>query len=87
MEIEYDPQKNQANIAKHGVDFAAAEDFDWDTATITNDERLDYKEIRYIAQGYIDSRLHILVFTLRGVRVRIISLRKSNARERKAYEI
>lgn len=86
MKIEFDPAKNEANRIKHGVDMAQAAQFDWDTATVMRDERVDYKETRYTAQGYIGARLHILVFTLRGACVRVISLRKSNARERKSYE-
>lgn len=83
--MEYDPVKNAANHAKHGMDFAAMEAFDWDNARVTEDARLDYGEIRYLAKGMIRNRLHIAVFTLRGMQCRMISLRKANARERKSY--
>ena len=84
--MEYDPAKNQANIAKHRVGFQEAARFDWQTAQVVRDTRRDYGETRYIAQGFIDARLYILIFTLRGGKARIISLRKSNMRERKFYE-
>jgi uncharacterized DUF497 family protein len=86
MDIDYDPAKNSANMAKHGVGFEIAERFDWHTARVVRDNRVDYGETRYIAQGFIDSRLYILIFTLRAGRARIISLRKSNLRERKSYD-
>jgi len=80
------PHKNRANIAKHGISLEAAYDFNWDTALITEDTRKPYPEKRMIAQGWIDHRLHILVYTIRGSRLRIISLRKSNPKERTSYE-
>jgi uncharacterized DUF497 family protein len=33
----------------------------------------------------IDGRLHVLIFTARGARTRVISLRNANARERAIY--
>ena len=86
MDIEFDDAKNNANITKHGVSLAKAEHFIWETANVKEDARFDYGEVRYKAQGFIDKRLHIIVFTLRGEDCRIISLRKSNAKERKHYE-
>jgi len=54
------------------------------------DERVDYGEDRWIALGCIGGRLHFLVYTLRGEgpgeSIRIISLRKANARERRVYD-
>jgi uncharacterized DUF497 family protein len=72
MNIDYDPAKNQANMAKHRVSFEEAQRFDWQTAQVVRDTRVDYGETRYIAQGFIGPRLHILIFTLRGGRARII---------------
>jgi uncharacterized protein len=83
--IEFDPAKNEANIAKHGVDMASAEQFDFDTALFTVDTRQSYAETRQIAIGYIAERLHVLVFTKRGPKVRVINLRKANKREERAY--
>ncbi len=82
----FDPNKANENLEKHGVDFAAAEGFDWQTAKIVADERYDYGEDRYVAYGKIGSKLHVLVFTPRSGTVRIISLREANKREIEAYE-
>lgn len=86
MKIEYDPNKNQANMTSRGIDFAIAVDFDWHTALVIQDERHNYGEARYIAMGRIDERLHVLVFTVRGEVIRVISLRKANKKEVKHYE-
>ena len=83
--IEFDPAKKEANIAKHGVDMASAEQFEFDTALVTVDTGQSYGEIRYIAIGYVKERLHVLAFTKRGLKVRVISLRKANKREERAY--
>jgi uncharacterized protein len=85
MRFEWDEGKRAANIAKHGVDLAAIEGFDFESAAIVPDVRHEYGEAREIALGLISTRLHVVVFTRRGRTVRIISLRKANAREVKSY--
>jgi uncharacterized protein len=83
---EWDENKCAANLAKHGVDFAIVEDFEWDTASVEPDTRKDYGEPRFIATGYIGTHLYVLVFTPRKGRIRVIGLRKANPREVKRYE-
>lgn len=83
---EWDEAKRQANFAKHGVDFATAEGFDWDTALVMPDLRRDFGEPRFVAFGFIDRRLRSLIFTPRGGKARIISLRKANPREIRHHE-
>ena len=84
--FEWDEAKRQAALATRGLDFAAMERFDWPTAVIREDTRRDYGEVRLRAMGLIDGRLHEAVFTPRGGRVRIISLRKANERERRLWD-
>ncbi len=86
MEIEYDLAKNERNIKDRGLSFKLARDFDFDSALIVEDTRHDYGEPRYLAIGYIGSRLHALVFTPRDVALRVISLRKANPKEMTKYE-
>ncbi|MGQ0564181.1 MAG: BrnT family toxin [Gemmobacter sp.] len=83
---DWDEDKRQTNLAKHGVDFDAIAAFDWTTATVEPDARRDYAEMRWIALGKIGDRLHYLAFTRRGADTRIISLRKANRRERRRWE-
>ena len=86
MTYEWDENKRVANLAKHGVDFLDAEDFDWSSAFETIDDRFNYIEDRWIALGFIDSRLHVLIYTMRSGNIRLISLRKANKREKDYYE-
>lgn len=86
MEYEWNEGKREANRIKHGVDFAAAEQFDWDSAILAEDRRRNYGEPRYIALGPIKARVHVLVFTRRGTVIRVIGLRKVNPREVGIYE-
>ena len=86
MKYEWDENKRVANLAKHGVDFIDAEDFDWSSAIETIDDRSNYIEDRWIALGFIGSRLHVLIYTMRGENIRLISLRKANKREKDYYE-
>ena len=86
MQFEWDAKKSAANQAKHDVDFAAVNDFQWDTAQIFTDDRRDYGEERQFARGLMGSRLFVVVFVLRGDATRLISLRKANRGERALYE-
>ena len=83
---DWDEDKRQTNLAKHGVDFANVAGFDWATATIEPDTRFDYGEMRFEATGKIGLRLHVIVFTPRNSQFRIISLRKANSREEARWE-
>ncbi len=85
MRFTFDPAKQAANVAKHGVFFSAADDFEWETAWVQVDDRNDYGETRFTAIGVIGERVHVLVFHLRETEVRIISLRRANRREVKRY--
>lgn len=87
MEIEFDPAKDARNIAKHGVSLRAAEDFDWTTAIEREDDRFDYGEMRFVALGMIDDRLHVLAFTEGSHEdaVRAISLRPAQKHEARFY--
>lgn len=82
---QWDDDKRAANLEKHGVDFAAVRDFEWDTALTAPDRRREYGEPRFVSIGFIGRRLHVLVWTPRGGSFRVVSLRKANAREVKRY--
>ena len=86
MHYEWDESKRAANFAKHGMDFIDAERFEWATAIEAMDRRFDYGEERWVALGFIDNRLHVLIYTRRKKSIRLISLRRANSREREYYE-
>jgi len=86
MKIEYDPIKSEKNDKERGLPFCMSADFEWDTAIYIVDDRQDYRETRIRAFGFINERLHALVFTPIDGGIRIISLRKANQREVRNYE-
>ncbi len=59
---------------------------DWSTVLITADARKHYPEPRWVAVGTIHGQIHTLVFCLEGNGTRIISLRRSNRKERLAWQ-
>ncbi|QHJ01434.1 BrnT family toxin [Xylophilus rhododendri] len=83
MRYTCDPAKLAANVAKHGIWFTAAEDFDWETAVVEVVHRNG--EARLMALGLIGERVHVMVVTLRETCVRIISLRKASKKEVRFY--
>ncbi len=85
MSIDFDPEKDLVNRAKHGLVLDRAIDLDLRTAVVQPDQRRDYGEPRWRAYGMLDGRLHMLAFTVRDDRMRAISLRRANAREMKRY--
>lgn len=86
MKIEFDPAKNEQNIAKRNLPFSQVEHLDWETASYMEDVRFPYPERRFTAVGFIGERLHVVCFTPIEGGIRVISFRKANAREVKRYE-
>ena len=86
MHIEFDVNKNDTNIRERGLSLERASDFDFDSAIIKRDSRKSYPEVRYVAVGFLDARLHVLCFTPIEDGIRVISFRKANSREVKHYE-
>jgi len=85
MEFEWDHQKNKHNLKKHGLVFEDAE-FIFSGKTITfEDDRFDYGEKRYITVGKLKTSIVVAVHTYREQKIRIISMRKANERERQIY--
>lgn len=83
MEFEWDPDKNERNIEKHGIDFVRAKEIFWGPYI---ERRSDRKgEGRWIAVGPLQDRLVTVVFTRRSGRIRIISARRARSHERKDY--
>ena len=81
----WDEDKRQATLLLRGIDFAMVRRFDLTNAQIDPDLRRDYGEVRLKATGMIEGRLFILIFTPRGETLRLISLRKANEREKRAW--
>lgn len=87
MKFEWNQEKNESNIAKHGLDFADAPRIFRLPLRITLDDRQNYGEERWIGLGMLDGRIIVIVFTEPDAEtLRIISLRKALPYERKLYE-
>ena len=89
MTFEWDDNKEQINIKKHGMDFeTASRVFDDEyRLEIYDDLHSDYED-RYITIGMIDeiTCIAMVVYTERGTDViRIISARKATPKERRKY--
>ena len=85
MRIEFDPAKDEANQAKHGVSLALAAELDWEAALVWFDARFEYAELRMIALAPKTEILYYVAFVDRGQARRIISLRRANRREVNHY--
>lgn len=85
MKIEFDPAKDEVNLAKHGVSLSMASELDWEAALVWFDNRFEYNETRMIALAPKTEILYYVAFVDRGEARRIISLRRANRREVKHY--
>lgn len=83
MEIEFDPDKEATNLAKHRISLKRAADFT--SLEVQRDTRFDYGELRFRAWGEIDGEAYCLAFTTRNGRLRAISLRRAHRREMERY--
>lgn len=72
-------------MAKHGIDFEQAKRL-WDDLDRLELPARTEEEPRYIAIGMIVGKIWSAVFTYRGERVRIISVRRARESEARAYE-
>jgi len=84
--LEWDPQKESSNLKKHGVSFIEAVTALEDELALTVEDDHPH-ERRFITIGRGETgRVLVVVYTHRGAAIRIISARKTTAREQKAYE-
>lgn len=86
MTYQWDPNKARLNLRKHGISFADAVGVFEDENAITIEDEAE-REARFITVGRdFLRRILVVVYTFRGDIIRIISVRKASARERKVYE-
>ncbi len=85
-EFEWDPDKEAANLKKHGVSFTqAAAAFRDPFAVDWIDDRADYGEERVILLGMTDGSVLVVIYTERDHRTRIISARRADRYEQEIY--
>lgn len=85
MVFEYDPYKNQSNLAKHGIDFEKAQAI-WDDESYVEIPAITSDEPRWLVIGKIGNKHWSAVITYRGENIRIISIRRSREEEIELYE-
>jgi uncharacterized DUF497 family protein len=87
VEYEWDRVKAAENRLKHGVDFAEAATVLTDDFALTVEDKDAEEEQRFVTIGSsATGKTLVVVYTWRGPKVRIISARNANPREREAYE-
>jgi uncharacterized DUF497 family protein len=86
VEIEFDPAKARANLARHKVSFAHAEQALRDPNAVTIEDPDARGEQRFVTMG-MDAlgRILVVVHTPRGDRIRLISARKASRGESGQY--
>ena len=82
VDVEFDPAKARANLRKHRVSFADAEQALRDPQAVTIEDPDAEGEQRFVTLG-ADSlgRILVVVYAFRGDRVRLISARKASKGE------
>jgi uncharacterized DUF497 family protein len=86
VEFEWDERKARTNLRRHRVDFAdAATAFEDDRAVTVTDENPDEERFSTIGLDAL-GRVLVVIYTVRGKRIRIISARRATGRERAEYE-
>ena len=83
--FEYDDDKSQANLEKHGIDFLDAQSLWKDPELLEIRARSD-DEPRFLVIGLIGQKHWSAVVTYRNGIIRLISVRRSRKREVDLYE-
>lgn len=87
MEFEFDPAKDEANRFKHGLRLAFGMRVFLDPFhEVLSSFRPVDGEDRYKAVGLVGGKLYTVVYVWRGGKIRLISVRRSNASEQRDYD-
>lgn len=84
MEFEFDRRKSEANLLKHGIDFDEIQEL-WLGVVVS--VGVEFKrERRFLGMGKLAGEHWTVVYARREGRIRIISARRSTAKERSYYD-
>ena len=87
MTSDFDPKKDAANLRKHGVSLSEGDGVLNDPLAITVEDESAEGELCFVTIGMnVFGSLMVVVHTPRGDELRIISVRKADPKERRAYE-
>jgi uncharacterized DUF497 family protein len=85
MGFDFDADKSDRNLDKHGIDFVEAQKL-WNDQNLLEIPARTEDEPRFIVIGQIDTRHWSAVITYRSDDIRIISVRRSRREEVVLYE-
>lgn len=86
MSYEWDPNKARSNYKKHRIKFADAVGvFEDENAITIEDDHASENRFITIGRDFL-RRILVVVYTFRGVIIRIISARKATSSEKQKYE-
>jgi len=85
MRFEWDGQKSLANREKHGIDFETAKSL-W-----LDDKRVEIEmtfpdELRWALIAKLQGKTWTAIYAMRNETIRLISVRRSTAKEVRLYE-
>jgi len=83
--FEFDGDKSQANLEKHGIDFLDARAL-WKDPDLLEVRAKSEGEPRFLLIGRIGKKYWSAVVTYREDRIRLISVRRSRKKEVELYE-
>jgi uncharacterized DUF497 family protein len=85
VNFTWDEPKRQANLAKHGLDFADAAKVFAGPMVLFEDDRFDYGEHRMVGVGLLEYLVVLIVHVESDDTIRIISMRKADGNETDLY--
>ena len=83
--FEFDPAKSANNLTKHGIDFEEAQKLWLDPRRIQVEAQSD-SEPRGAMLARLKNKIWFAVYTKRGAKIRIISVRRARNKEKGIYE-
>jgi uncharacterized DUF497 family protein len=84
-DFEWDQNKREHNLQKHGIDFIDGIEI-FDDSDRIECESTRNGETRFLTIGCVNDIVLLLVYIQRGAKRRIISVRRASKNERQAYE-
>ena len=85
MRFAWDDGKRDSNLAKHGLDFADAEEVLSGVTLTVKDDRFEYGEHRFVTLGLLKDVVVVVAHTETDEEIRVISMRKATKNEKEKY--
>ncbi len=87
MESSFDPKKNAISLRKHGVSLAEGDGVLNNPLALTLEDDSAQGEQRFVSIGMNTfGQVMVVVYTYEGENTRLISVRRAEPKERRAYE-